>query len=263
MQEGESIEYPTFDGSFVKAFLVGDRSSKSAIIVIQEIWGLSNFIKSYSTRLSSMGFLVLAPHLYSRKEEVNLFSQENIAMAMRIFFEIPPEKRGDQESIKTALERATPEQKGVIQRLMMGRGELEERMVKDLAMGYEYLKTNFHVDGFGVVGFCMGGGLSFRVSTQLPFDATVVYYGANPPNIEDISRMKGPMLGLYAGEDPRINSGLPDLVTNFLKYKKQLELKIYPNTNHAFANNDGSSYNKAAADDAWEKASAFYKKYLL
>lgn len=257
------VEYTTFDGSSVKSFLTGDKKSKSAVIVIQEIWGLSEFIKNYSRRVSSLGFLVLAPHLYSRDEEFNLFSQENIAMAMRLFFEIPPEKRGDQEFIKTVIGRATTEQREVIQRLMMGRGEMEERMIKDLAMGYEYLKQNFPVERFGVVGFCMGGGLSFRVSTQLPFDATVVYYGASPPKLEDISKMKGPMLGMYAGDDPRINSGLPDVVSNFVKFKKQLDLKIYPKTNHAFANHDGASFNKEAADDAWEKASTFFRKYLL
>lgn len=257
------IEYPTFDGSVVKSFLTGEKGSKSAIIVIQEIWGLSNFIKNYSRKLASMGFLAMAPHLYSRKDEIDLFSQENIAMAMKLFFEIPQDKRGDQEFIKTAMGRATSDQREVIQRLMMDRGDLEGRMIKDLAMGYEYLKGNLNITKVGVVGFCMGGGLSFRISTQLPFDATVVYYGANPSDLEDISKMKGPMLGMYAGEDPRINSGLPDLVSNFLRFKKQLDLKIYPNTSHAFANNDGASYNKEAAEDAWEKASAFFRKYLL
>jgi Dienelactone hydrolase and related enzymes len=141
MQE-EMIEYPSFDGSTVKALLVGDKGSKSAVIVIQEIWGLTNFIKNYSRKLSSQGHLVLAPHLYSRKEEYETFSQENIMMAMKLFFDLPPEKRGDKDLIKATLERATPEQREVITKLMMGRGQLEERMVKDLAMGYDYLKGN-------------------------------------------------------------------------------------------------------------------------
>ncbi len=263
MQRGELIEYPAFDGSTVHSYLTGDRKSKGVVIVIQEIWGLTNFIKSYSDRLASLGLLVLAPHLYSRREERDVFSQENISMAMKLFMEIPQEKRGDQSAISGALERATEEQREVIQRLMMGRGKLEERMIKDLVMGYEYLKGNFKPEKFGVVGFCMGGGLSFRISTRLPFDATVVYYGANPPNIEDISKMKGPMLAMYAGEDPRINAGIPDAVSYFLKFNKQIELKVYPNTRHAFANNDGAAYNREAAEDAWERASTFFQRNLL
>ncbi len=262
MKTEEMIEFPTFDGTKVKAFLAGDRESNRAIIVIQEIWGLTNFIKNYSRRLADDGYLVLAPHLYSRKEEVDIFTQENIAMAMKIFFEIPAEKRGDADSIRTAMGRASAEQGEIITKLMLGRGNTEERMLKDIAMGYEYLKEKFSIRKFGVVGFCMGGGLSFRISTQLPFDATVVYYGSNPPDLNDISKIKGPVLGLYAGEDPRINAGIPDAVSHFLKFKKQLELKVYPNTNHAFANNDGSVYNREAAEDAWERTSLFFRKCL-
>jgi len=262
MQEEEIIDYPTFDGALMRSFLTGNRKSRNAIIVIQEIWGLTNFIMDYSMKLSSLGFLVMAPHLYSRKEENDLFSEENIATAMKSFYAIPPDKRGDRETIEKALEKADPNQREVIQRLMMGRGILEARMIKDLEMGYKFLKDKFGPTKFGVVGFCMGGGLSLRISTRLPFDATVVYYGANPPDLADIAKMKGPMIGFYAGEDSRINVGLPDLITSFLKFKKQIELSIYPNVNHAFANSDGFSYNKDAAEDAWEKASCFFRRYL-
>lgn len=69
MKDEKLVEYSIFDGSKIKSFLVGNPSSKSVIIVIQEIWGLTNFIRNYSTKLASMGFLALAPHLYSRSEE--------------------------------------------------------------------------------------------------------------------------------------------------------------------------------------------------
>ncbi|MEM4089945.1 MAG: dienelactone hydrolase family protein [Thermoplasmatales archaeon] len=259
----EIIEYTTFDGSKVMSFLAGERESKAAVIVIQEIWGLTNFIKSYSRRLASLGFLVLAPHLYSREEERNVFTEENIATAMRLFFEVPTEQRNDQSAINKILQRADDSQREVIRRLMMGRGEMEEIMLKDLGMGYEYLRENFGQQKFGVVGFCMGGGLSLRLSTRIPLDATAVYYGANPPNIEDISRIKGPINAVYAGDDPRINTGIPDLISSCIKYKKQIELKIYPNTKHAFGNSDGFAYDKSAAEDAWERVSAFFKRYLI
>ncbi len=262
MESEEMIEYKTFDGSEVKAFLVGNRQSKSGIIVIQEIWGLTNFIKNYSRRLAQEGHLVLAPHLYSRREEYELFSEENIAMAMRLFFNIPPEQRGNPSAIQEVLSKANKEQREVVEKLMMDRGNLEERMLKDLEHGYRYLKERFQIEKMGVVGFCMGGGLSFRISTILPFDATVVYYGANPPNLDDISKLKGPFNGIYAGDDSRINAGIPEAIPYFIKYGKQIELKIYPNTKHAFANTDGVAYNKEAAEDAWERASSFFRRYL-
>lgn len=262
MNHEETVEYESFDSSKVRSFLVGDDSSKRSIMVIQEIWGLTNFIKKYSKDVASLGYLVLAPHLYSRQGENELFTQETIASAMKLFFDLPPDKRSDQELIKKTLERADAQEKEVIQRLMFNRESMQERMIKDLEAAYVFLKNTFHVEKFGVVGFCLGGGLSFRISTKLPFDATAVYYGANPPNMDDIGKLKGPFLGSYAGEDDGINSGLPEMIQNFVKFKKQVELKIYPGTRHAFANNDGFSYNREAADDAWERTSSFFKRYL-
>lgn len=181
---------------------------------------------------------------------------------MRLFFDIPPDKRSDQEYVKKTMDRAGSDEREVIQRLMMNRKGMEERMIKDLAMAYDFLKSTYHPEKFGVVGFCLGGGLSFRISTHLPFDATVVYYGANPPNLEDIATLKGPMMGLYAGDDEGITTGLPDMIRSFVKYRKQVEMKLYPSVRHAFANNDSFAYNKEAAEDAWERASSFFRRYL-
>ncbi len=256
------IEYETFDGTKVQSLLTGDPDSGRAIIVIQEIWGLSNFIRSYSRRLSSLDFLVLAPHLYSRTDEKELFKQENISNAMKLFFEVPPDKRRDAATIQKILERASSEEREVIKRIMLDRGTLEKRMIKDLERGYEFLVKTYKPKKMGVVGFCMGGGLSFQISTKLPFDATVIFYGANPPEIGDIANIKGPVMALYAGDDPNINSGIPDAVSAFVKYGKQIELKIYPGARHAFFNNDGLSYNKEAADDAWERSSSFFRRYV-
>jgi len=262
MKEG-IVEYTTFDGSGITSFLAGERDSRAAIIVIQEIWGLTSFIKKYSRKLASLGFLVLAPHLYSRREEKDVFTEENIATSMRLFFEIPEGKRDDPSTINEIIERANEQEKVVIKKLLMDRGEMEERMLRDLGMGYQYLKDNFNPKKFGVVGFCMGGGLAFRLSTRIPMDATVIYYGSSPPNLEDISRIRGPINAIYAGEDPRINSGIPDMISSMIKYKKQIELKIYPGAKHAFANEDGFAYDRDAAEDAWERTSAFFRRYLL
>ncbi len=262
MNNGEIIEYTTFDGAKIESFLVGDKNSKGAVIIIQEIWGLTNFIKKYSRDVNALGYLVMAPNLYSRMDERQLFTEDAMAGAMKLFFDVPPDRRGDPEFVKQVLERADLKEKEIIHRLMINRGEMENRMLKDLESAYNFLNNTFHPQKFGVVGFCMGGGLSFRISTILPFDATVVYYGANPPILEDIGKIKGPILSSYAGEDDGINAGLPDMVRNIVKFRKQLEMKIYPGTRHAFANNDGMAYNVDAAEDAWRRTSSFFKRYL-
>lgn len=144
---------------------------------------------------------------------------------------------------------------------MANRANTEDRMLGDLQQTYNFLKSE-GLSKFGVIGFCMGGGLSFQLSTQLPFDATVVYYGRNPRRLEDISKIKGPILGIYAGEDSAINQGVPDMVRAVIQYGKELEMKIYPGTYHAFATEGGPAYNEAAAKDAWDRTVRFFMKNL-
>ncbi|MEM2662045.1 MAG: dienelactone hydrolase family protein, partial [Metallosphaera sp.] len=115
---------------------------------------------------------------------------------------------------------------------------------------------------FGAIGFCMGGGLAFQLSTQVPLDATVVYYGRNPRTLEDIAKIKGPVLAHYAGEDSAINQGVPDMVRAMIQYKKELDMKIYPGTYHAFATEGGQVYNEAAAKDAWDRTVRFFTRVL-
>jgi Dienelactone hydrolase and related enzymes len=254
----EKVRYKSFDGKEVEAFLVkgGD---KAGIIVISEIWGLTQFIQNVARRLASLGYTSLAPNLYSR--EGDLFSPENISGVMRRFFSIPPEKRGDQEFISRIVAELNEREKRIYETLVVNRASTEDRMLKDLEHGYNYLKS-MGISKYGVIGFCMGGGLSFQLSTQLPFDATVVYYGRNPRSIEDISRLKGPVLGIYAGEDSAINNGVPDMVRAMFQYGKELEMKIYPKTYHAFATEGGPVYNEAAAKDAWDRTVRFFTRIL-
>ncbi|MEM1646676.1 MAG: dienelactone hydrolase family protein [Ignisphaera sp.] len=110
------------------------------------------------------------------------------------------------------------------------------------------------------IGFCMGGGLAFQLATEVPLDGVIVFYGRNPQPIEAVSKIKGPILGIYAGEDPPINAGLPDLISAIVKYKKDFEMKIYPNAYHAFFNDTRPVYNREAALDAWERVKAFLRR---
>lgn len=114
----------------------------------------------------------------------------------------------------------------------------------------------------GVTGFCLGGGLAYQISTMFPFSAAVAFYGANPKPLEAVANIAGPVLGIYAGEDDRVNSGLPAIVESMIKYKKTFEMKLYRGVQHAFFNETMPTYDKSAAGDAWEKALSFFNKYL-
>ncbi|MCW6168794.1 MAG: dienelactone hydrolase family protein [Thermoplasmatales archaeon] len=261
----ENTTYKTFDNTEVKSFIArpDDEQKHPAILVIQEIWGLTDFIKSVASRLTREGFVAMAPHLYSRPGQNELFTPENIMDAMRPMWSLPPEKRGDQKAIQELLSRSTETTRRVVNDLMFNRKSLEEAMVKDLIEGYKFIRGKpFSDDKTGVIGFCMGGGLAFQISTIVPFQASMIYYGANPKNIDDLGNLSGPVFGVYAGDDSSINAGLPDLIKGMLKHKKDLELKIYPNTKHAFFNDTGMAYDENASKDVWPRTLRFFKQNL-
>ena len=254
----------THDGTDLRIFSAkpDDGEEHPGILVIMEIWGLTDFIKDVCKRLAEKGYEALAPHLYSRKEEVEIFTEENIMDAMRPFWALPAEKRGDQVSINEILAKSSETSKKIVDEIMFNRKATEQNMIKDLEYAYRHLFKDHQERKKGVVGFCLGGGLAFQLSTQVPFDASVIFYGANPRNIDDLANIKGSILGLYAGEDGSINNGLPTLLDNVVKHKLNFELKIYPGTYHAFFNHTAMSYNKQASDEAWERMLNFYSKHL-
>ncbi len=261
----ENMVYKTFDNTDVRSFIArpDDNSRHPAILVIQEIWGLTGFIRSVASRLAKEGFVAMAPHLYSRPEQDALFTPENIMDAMRPMWSLPPEKRGDQDAIKEVMSKSSETTRKIVNELMFNRDHLEVEMEKDLVEAYKYINDQSFSNGkTGVVGFCMGGGLAFQVSTMVPMDASMIYYGANPKNLDDLAKLKGFVFGIYAGDDSGINTGLPDLIRGMLKHKKELELKIYPNTKHAFFNDTGLAYDEKASKDAWPRTLQFFNKNL-
>lgn len=261
----ENVNYRTFDDSEVRSFIArpDDEKKHPAVIVIQEIWGLTDFLKGVAKRLAEEGFVAMAPHLYSRKEHYDLYTQENIMDAMRPMWSLPPEKRRDQAAIQEMLAKSSETSRKIVTDLMFNRQSFEVTMSKDLVEGYKFIKGQPYSNGkMGVVGFCMGGGLAFQISTMEPFDASVIYYGASPKNLNDISKIKGPVFGIYAGEDGPINAGLPDLIPAVIKHKINFEMKIYPNTQHAFFNHTGLAYDEKASKDVWPRTIQFFRNNL-
>ncbi|BDR91084.1 dienelactone hydrolase family protein [Vulcanisaeta souniana] len=261
MPREEYIRYRTSDGSELTAFqATPDTPYKSAVIVIHEIFGITEFIKNTTKRLAGLGYLAIAPNLYSRNASV--FTEQNIAGIMRRFWSLPPERRADPKAINELMSTLSQTEREIVQELAINRETTEERMVRDIVDTHNYVKSTYRVERMGIIGFCMGGGLAFEASTRAPFDASVIYYGRNPRNINDIAKIKGAILTIYASEDPAINQGIPDLIKAVLTHKPRFEMAFYPGTYHAFATEGGPAYNEVAAKDAWERTVNFFRKHL-
>ena len=124
-----------------------------------------------------------------------------------------------------------------------------EQYVKDFVSGWEYTKGLPYADAerAGMVGFCFGGGVTWMVATGMPeLLAAVPFYGPHPP-IELVPQINAAVLGIYAGNDSRINGGIPAIEEAMIQNNKVYEKMIYPNVDHAFHNDTGSRYAPEAA----------------
>jgi carboxymethylenebutenolidase len=112
------------------------------------------------------------------------------------------------------------------------------------------------------MGFCWGGGMTNQVAVNSPdLAAAVPFYGAQPA-AEDVPKIKAAMLCHYAGDDARIDAGIPAFEEALKKAGIVYTIHMYEGAGHAFFNDTGTRYNKAAADLAWERTLAFFKEKL-
>ena len=222
----ETIKYPGASGQMI-AYMARPKDNKKypAIVVIHENRGLQPHIKDVARRFALEGFVALAPDALSSQGGT-------------------PEK----------MEEVGP----MFQKLD------SEMTKKDFSAAVAYLKTNPQTTGkVGCTGFCWGGAMTNNVAVLSPdLDAAVPYYGGQP-KAEDVAKIKAPLLLHYAGNDARINAGIPDFEAALKAAKIEYQLYMYEGAGHAF-NNDSNPerYNKEAAELAWGRTIDFFKKKL-
>jgi carboxymethylenebutenolidase len=222
----EMISYAGETGD-VLAYLARPQEGEKfpAVIVIHENRGLVPHIKDVTRRMALEGFLALAPDALSPLGGT-------------------PE---DADSARTKI------------------GELDaESTVNNFVAAVAYLKTNPLSTGkVGCTGFCWGGGMTNQVAVHAPdLVAAVPYYGRQP-DAADVPKIKAALLVHYAGDDERINAGIPAFETALQEAGIDYQIFIYEGAKHAF-NNDSNPgrYHKEAAELAWARTVAFFKDKL-
>lgn len=273
--EFETVSYESESG-IVNAYLVrpafsasGEAQRWPAIVVIHEIFGLNDHIRDVTNRFASQGYVALAPDLFSRQDLIQVLTKKNIALTMDFIRTLPTGSARDYNFVQQQLAKIEEEGKRTAVQKTMGllfSGLPKESLVKDLVHAVDFLNSQRYVKRgkVGCVGFCFGGGMSIALACQGKTSACVVFYGENPSPIELVEKINGPVMGLYGGEDERINSNLDKLVKVMVQYKKDFEMKIYPGCPHAFFNDTNErTYREKAAKDAWQRVLKFYKEALL
>lgn len=156
-------------------------------------------------------------------------------------------------------------------------GVPDERLVGDVAGAAEALRALPTSNGrVGVIGYCSGGRQAVLAACSLDLDAAVDCYGAfvtgNPPEgfplrvtnlVDRLPQLRAPLLGLFGAEDkypgPEQVGELERILT---EHGKEFDFHSYEGAGHAFFATDRPSYNVAAANDGWERITAFYAKHL-
>jgi len=222
----ENITYQGVSGP-MKAYMARPTGKKKlpAVIVIHENKGLQPHIKDVARRVALEGFVVIAPDALSPLGGTPVNPDEATPMFQKL----------DYEATK-----------------------------QDFTAAVKYLKTNPLTTGkVGCTGFCWGGAMTNQVAVNAPdLDAAVPYYGSQP-KAEDVPKIKAPLLLHYAGNDERIDKGIPEFEAALKSAKKEYTLYMYEGAQHAF-NNDSNPerYNKEAAELAWKRTIDFFKDKL-
>ena len=133
---------------------------------------------------------------------------------------------------------------------------------EDFAAATTFLKSQPQSTGkFGAVGFCYGGGMVNYLATRLGSDlaAGVPFYGS-APNLEDVPKIKAPLMIQSAENDPRINESWPAYEAALKAANVKYERFLYPGTQHGFHNDTTPRYDAAAAKVAWERTLRFFSQ---
>ena len=232
-RHGEWVVYGAGDADSVKAWVVYPERSDDApvVVVIHEIFGLTDWIRSVADQLAAEGFIAIAPDLLTGKGPGG----------------------GGTESL---------DRDGAVRLI---RGLERDEVVRRLNAAAEYATALPAAgDKFASIGFCWGGSTSFYYATAQPdLDAVVVYYGTSPDK-EQLAKVDAPVLGLYGGDDQRVVSTVEPAQAEMKQLGKAYEVEIYEGAGHGFLRQqDGrDGANMRATRGAWPRTIEFLKAEL-
>ena len=199
------------------------------MVVLQEIFGVTDYIKDACGRLSDLGYVALAPDLYSRIGGESVIDERSPDSLPRAF--------------------------AAMQQLDMGQA------AQDSAAALEHLRTVPEVTGgrAGVIGFCLGGGMAYLVAASAEPDVAVCYYGsAVPGNLDKASQIHCPVLFQFGDADEYITAEQRTAIEKAFEGRPHTEFHLHHGPNHAFDNHNAAHfYHPEAAAAAWQQTAAF------
>lgn len=223
------------DGRKVDAFVVYPEVSEkaTAVVVIHEIFGLTDWVRGVADQLAEAGYIAIAPDLLSGvgPEGGNTSSFENVDAARKAIGSLPP-----------------------------------DQITKDLNAAVGYVRGLPACNGKVVVtGFCWGGSQTFRFATNNDsIKAALPFYGSGPTSAADIAKIQCPVIGFYGGNDARVNATIPESERLMKEANKSYEAVLYDGAGHGFMRAgeapDANEANRAGREKAWQRLKEVLEK---
>jgi carboxymethylenebutenolidase len=224
-------------GSEMELYDVGPGGeARGAVIVIQEAFGITDHIKDVCERFAKEGYRAVAPHLFHRSGDPVI---------------------------------GYDEMKNVMPHLGALTGEGLE---SDLAATVGYLEQQgFSAGRIGVVGFCMGGSVSFLAAARHTLGAAVSFYGGGiaagrfgmAPLLELAPQLKAPWLGFFGDKDQSIPVEQVEQLRDAVEQASvDTDIVRYPDAEHGFHCDARDSYHEASAKDAWQRTLDWFDTHI-
>ncbi len=238
-RHGEWVDIKMDDGTVLKAWVVyPEKATKAGVVlVIHDIRGMADIPRAVGDQLAQDGFIAIVPDFLSGKGP----------------------NGGGTESLGAGVGQA-------IQGLSPA--DVNARLDAAMAYGRKLPAANGRV---GVVGFCWGGTQSFGYAVHQPsLNAAVVYYGslrgatAESAPEADVMKIRAPVLGLYGGNDARINTTVPPTEAAMKKHAKTYEIHTFDGAGHGFLGSQAGAggANLKASLQAWPLTVRFFQQHL-
>jgi carboxymethylenebutenolidase len=224
----EYIDYPSPNGhGQVRGYLVRPAKAEGklpAVVVVHENRGLNPYIEDVARRVAKAGFIALAPDGLS---SVGGYPG-NDAKGRELQAKVDPQK-----------------------------------LMNDFFAAFEFLAAHDASTGkVGITGFCYGGGVCHATAVAYPELAAAVPFYGRQAKPEDVPKIKAPLLIHFAETDPNVNATWPAYEAALKAAGTRYEAHFYPGTGHGFHNDSTPRYDEKAAELAWERTLAWFRKHL-
>ena len=217
-------------GRFEALLTLPETGSGPGILLIQEIFGVNDYVRQRAGTLAELGYVVLAPDLFWRLEPGVDLAHDEAGLAEALEYR----RRLDYDAA-----------------------------IEDCAAAFRHLRGLPEVTGgSAVMGFCLGGGLAYHVAAIEQPDAAVCYYGAEIPPAADLAhRISCPIIFHFGADDPYIPPPARAAVETAFGKRPDAEIFVYPGARHAFDNYLAPMFHEpSAAAAAWPRTVEFLRR---